>query len=140
LKSLYGLKDGEKSTNILEILQLLTDITGGTQATDIESTIKQINALNKSDKGNDPVFGIKGFQGFTRNVNDTSVEAVIGGNLEIADAAKTKVAQVNGSGVVKNQIDSAGSTPNAFDFTFDNPTNQRRRDIIIVLPIYLMDL
>jgi hypothetical protein len=141
LDSLYGLDKGTKSTNILEILQLLTDITGKDKATDIKSTIENINALNKSDHGNDPIFGIKGFQGFTRNTTaNNSVEAVLGGDLKIADNALTKIAKVNGSGVIKNKNKDSAATSNAFDFTFDNKINQRHRDLIIVLPIYLIDL
>jgi len=142
LDSLYGLDHTDKSTNILEILQSLTDITGEEKAKDIESTIEKINNLNRSDQGNDPIFGIKGFQGFTRNTTgNSSVEAVLGGDLKIDDSAKAKIARVNGSGVIKNLSSvSDPKSSNAVDFTFKNKTNQRRKDIIIVLPIYLIDL
>jgi len=140
LKSLYGLDFSQKSSNVLEILQMLSDIAGGQKAETIEDTIKQVNELNKSDKGNDPIFGIKGFQGFTRTLNNNSIESVLGEELEMSNDAKTKVAKVNGSGVIKNQIGINSSKPNAFDFTFDNTKSEKRCDIILVLPIYLIDL
>jgi hypothetical protein len=108
-------------------------------ATDIPTTISRINEINQSEQGNDPIFGIKGFQGFVRNTSETGVEAVLGGNLSVASSAQTKIAKVNGSSAIKNLINANDGT---YDFSFENTNDQRKntRDLVLVLPIYLIDL
>jgi len=139
--SLYKLDAANKSTNALEILNLLTAIDGNPKATTLEETITKINTLNKSDKGSDPIFGIQGFQGFVRNTGANSVEAILGGDLTVNENAKTKIAKVKGSTALKSErLIGTGET---HDFIFNSANEQTRpgyRDIIIVLPIYLIDL
>jgi len=138
--SLYKLPEN-KSTNALEILSLLTALDGKEKAASVTDTVQRINDINQSNKGSDPIFGIKGFQGFIRNSGESSVEAVLGGNLTVAENSKSKIAKVKGSAALKNLINTGGD--NLYDFTFDSGDQETRpgyRDIIVVLPVYLIDL
>jgi hypothetical protein len=110
--------DPEPTTSgIRAIFSKLASVTGG-------------DTNHNEENGNDPYFGLSGYKGIVVSKDGTTI-----GDNPISGAAYE--ATVNNSNNLK---DKGGIAVNGRSFVFQNSSNSNNYDVVITLPVYMMQL
>jgi len=126
------------SDDVLNMNTITSDTTLKSFTTALATLTSTVGATNLNTSGLDPFFNQSGFQGIVKSSGGT-VTSVLGGNLNISDSTKAKLANVNGPSFLINKL--VGNNSTKYDFTFQSTTDINNQvDIVLALPIYLQDL
>ena len=126
------------SDDVLNMNTITSDPTLNSFTTALATLVSTVGADNLNTSGLDPFFNQSGFQGIVKS-NGGTVTSVLGGNLNINDSTKAKLANVNGPSFLINKL--IGNNSTKYDFTFQSTTDVNNQvDVVLALPIYLQDL
>ena len=126
------------SDDVLNMNTITSDPTLNSFTTALATLVSTVGADNLNTSGLDPFFNQSGFQGIVKSSGGT-VTSVLGGNLNINDSTKAKLANVNGPSFLINKL--IGNNSTKYDFTFQSTTDVNNQvDVVLELPIYLQDL
>ncbi len=126
------------SDDVLNMNTITSDPTLNSFTTALATLVSTVGADNLNTSGLDPFFNQSGFQGIVKSSGGT-VTSVLGGNLNINDSTKAKLANVNGPSFLINKL--IGNNSTKYDFTFQSTTDVNNQvDVVLALPIYLQDL
>lgn len=126
------------SDDVLNLNTITSDTTLNSFTTALATLVSTVGNANLNTSGLDPFFNQGGFQGIVKSSGGT-VTSVLGGNLNINDSTKAKLANVNGPSFLINKL--VGNNSTKYDFTFQSTTDVNNQvDVVLALPIYLQDL